>query len=287
MPWTLLWPLVYLVGRRQVFTGSERGRDAENRRAWRFLLSCVVASLVFFSLSSGKRGIYLLPAFPAAALLCGDALVRHLSGRSRLTRPLTVGAAALALLLAAVALNALLAGQAGLAIALPDDWIGTISSPLLTGFGIATLAALAGGSAAWIALARRRGPLIFFPAVAIAAVLAFELSVFLLLYPALQPIKTPRPPAVAAASITEPGDPIGLVGDRTMTGGLAYYANRRVAELSTPEEIRRFVDDGGSAIVVKTRKADRVEQVTPFEIVSRSRTGRREILVVTPKIEER
>ena len=86
-----------------------------------------------------------------------------------------------------------------------------------------------------------------------------------------------------AASITEPGDPIGLVGDRAMIGGLAYYANRRVVPLETPEDMRQFVDDGGKAIVVNTRKVDRVGEVTPFEVVSRSRTGRREMLVVTPR----
>jgi 4-amino-4-deoxy-L-arabinose transferase-like glycosyltransferase len=283
LPWTLLWPIAYLVGRRQVFSGAEGVRDPETRRAWRFLLSWVAVSLVFFSLSSGKRGLYLLPAFPAMALICADSLLRHLSGRSRLPRPLAAGAAVMALLLAAVGLEALLAGLTGFAIALPDHWLGTISSPLLTGFGGAVVAALAGGCAAWIALASNRAPVIFFPGVAIAAALAVELSVFLLLYPALQPITSPRPIALSAASITEPGDPIGLVGDRAMIGGLAYYGNRRVAPLSTPEGIRRFVDDGGKAIVVKTRKVDRVEEVTPFEIVSRSRTGRREVLVVTPR----
>jgi hypothetical protein len=219
-------------------------------------------------------------------------VVRHLSGRSQLPRSLAAGAAALALLLVAFALNALLAGLAGFAIALPDDRLGAISSPLLAGFGVAAIAALAGGCAAWIVLARRRAPVIFFPGVAIATALAVELSGFLLLYPAMEPITTPRLFALSAASITEPDDPIGLVGDRAMIGGLAYYANRRVAELSTPEEIRGFVEDGGKAIVLKTRKVGRVAEVTPFEIVSRSRTGRREILVVTPKpvapaIEER
>ena len=283
LPWTLLWPIAYLVGRRQVFTEAESVRDPETRRAWRFLLSWMAVSLVFFSLSSGKRGLYLLPAFPAVALVCADSLLRYLSGRSRLPRSLTVGAALMALLLAAVALDALLAGLGGFAIALPDRWLGVVRSPLLTGFGLAVIAALAGGCAAWIALARNRAPVIFFPGVAIAAALAVELSVFLLFYPALQPIKSPRPIALSAASITEPGDPIGLVGDRAMIGGLAYYGNRRVAPLKTPEDIRQFVDDGGKAIVVQTRKVDLVEAVTPFEVVSRSRTGRREMLVVTPK----
>jgi 4-amino-4-deoxy-L-arabinose transferase-like glycosyltransferase len=243
----------------------------------------VAVSLVFFTISSGKRGLYLLPAFPAMALICADSLVRYLSGRSRLPSSVTAGAALMALLMLGVALEAASAGTAGFAIALPDPLLAAVRSPLLASFGFAVIAALAGGCAAWIVLARNRAPVIYLPGVAIVVALAIELSVFLLLYPALEPITSPRPFATSAASITEPDDPIGLVGNRAMIGGLAYYSDRRVTPLTTPETIRRFVESGGKAIVVKTRKVDRVEEVTPFEIVSRSRTGSREVLVVTPK----
>ena len=59
--------------RRSVFVARRATRSA---RAWRFLLAWVRRTLVFFSLSSGKRGLYLLPAFPALALLLADALCR-------------------------------------------------------------------------------------------------------------------------------------------------------------------------------------------------------------------
>jgi 4-amino-4-deoxy-L-arabinose transferase-like glycosyltransferase len=283
MPWTLLWPIAYMVGRRQVFAAAEAVRDPETQRAWRFLLSWVAVSLVFFTVSSGKRGLYLLPAFPAMALICADSLVRTLSGRARLPRPLIAGAALVALLLVGVALEAVLAGLTGSGIALPDPMLAAVRSPLLASFGLTVIAALAGACAAWILLARNRTSVIYFSFVAIAAALAVELSVFLLLYPALEPISSPRPIALSAASITEPGDPIGLVGDRAMIGGLAYYADRRIAPLSTPESVRQFVDAGGKAIVVKARKVKRVEEVTSFEIASRFRTGRREVLVVVPE----
>jgi hypothetical protein len=282
MPWTLLWPIVYLVGRRQVFTAAEAIRVPETRRAWRFLLSWVAVSLVFFTISSGKRGLYLLPAHPAMALLCADSLVRYLSGRVRLPRPLTVGATLLALLLLAVATEAVLGGLTGSGIAIPDPMLDEIRSPLLASFGLAVIAALAGACAAWILLARNRASVIHFSFVAIAAALAVELSVFLLLLPALNPITSLRPIALSAASVTEPGEPIGLLTDRAMVGGLAYYANRRIVPFRAPERVQRFVDEGGKAIVVKARKVHRVEEITPFEIVSRHRTGRREVLVVVP-----
>jgi 4-amino-4-deoxy-L-arabinose transferase-like glycosyltransferase len=99
LPWTLLWPAVFVAG-RQVFRGSSapEAREPERRRAWRFLLAWVGASLVFFSLSSGKRGLYLLPTFPAMALLCADSLVRLLAGRARMPRGLATLAAVMGLL---------------------------------------------------------------------------------------------------------------------------------------------------------------------------------------------
>jgi len=282
MPWTLLWPIAYLVGRRQVFAAAEAVRVSETRRAWRFLLSWVAVSLVFFTISSGKRGLYLLPAHPGMALLCADSLVRYLSGRVQLPRPLTAGAALLALLLLGIAAEAVLGGLTGSGIAIPDPMLAAIRSPLLASFGFAIIAALAGAFAAWILLARNRASVIHFSFVAIAAALAVELSVFLLLLPALDPITSLRPIALSAASLTKPGDPIGLMTDRAMVGGLAYYADRRIVPLWTPESVRQFVDEGGKAIVVKTRKTHRVEEITPIEIASRHRTGRREVLVVVP-----
>jgi hypothetical protein len=188
----------------------------------------------------------------------------------------------MAMLMLGLALEAVLGGLANRAVLLPDSLLAAVHTPLLAAFGFAVVAALAGGCAAWIVLERNRAPVIFLPGVAIVVALAIELSVFLLLYPALEPLTSPRPIALSAASITEPGDPIGLVSDRAMIGGLVYYGERRVTPLQTPEGIRRFVEEGGKVIVAKTRKLHRVEQVTPFEVVSRSRSGRREVSVIVP-----
>ena len=63
LPWTLFLPQALVAGTRQ---DSPRSREG-----WWFALCWLVAVLGFFSLSSGKRDIYILPAFPAAALLVG------------------------------------------------------------------------------------------------------------------------------------------------------------------------------------------------------------------------
>jgi 4-amino-4-deoxy-L-arabinose transferase-like glycosyltransferase len=63
LPWTLFLPQALLAGvKRRRWRGQE---------GWWFALCWLVTVLGFFSLSTGKRDIYILPAFPAAALLVG------------------------------------------------------------------------------------------------------------------------------------------------------------------------------------------------------------------------
>jgi hypothetical protein len=104
--------------------------------------------------------------------------------------------------------------------------------------------------------------------------------VFFLLYPALDPGRSPRPIAAAAAAVTAPDEPVALVSERPMIGGLAYYGDRRVAPVRSEQSIRRFLDAGGRTFVVKARKLERVTAVTPVREVARVRAGRRAVLVV-------
>jgi 4-amino-4-deoxy-L-arabinose transferase-like glycosyltransferase len=63
LPWTLFLPHALIYGAQRAYPRSHEG--------WWFALCWLVAIVVFFSLSTGKRDIYILPAFPAAALLVG------------------------------------------------------------------------------------------------------------------------------------------------------------------------------------------------------------------------
>jgi 4-amino-4-deoxy-L-arabinose transferase-like glycosyltransferase len=83
----------------------------------RFCALWLLLPLVFFSLASTKRFVYLLPVFPAAALLIGWQLQRLQTERLRLT-DWAVRAMALVLLLPGVALTV-----AGMGLRAPSAWI--------------------------------------------------------------------------------------------------------------------------------------------------------------------
>ena len=276
LPWAFAWPVVWLVARRSVFAP---GGDDSAQRAWRFLLAGVATSLVFFSISAGKRNLYLLPVFPATALLSADALLRWLAGRTRVPRVLGGGAAVLLTLLFAIGVEAIAAGL-GRPLLVPKERLAELRMSFLLAFGCGLVGVALASLAAGLLWVRNRVPTYGFPGLVAGTVAAVELAFFGLLLPALEPMQTLRATAVAAREHTPPGQRIGLLGSDSMVGGLNYYGERRVTMLA-PEDVERFFAEGGGALVLKGNKLERLS--VPVEIVHRAHRGRRELLVVTPR----
>jgi 4-amino-4-deoxy-L-arabinose transferase-like glycosyltransferase len=67
-PWIVFLPW----GVAQAFAADEK----ERRGAARFLVTWMAAILLFFSFSTGKRGVYIIPLYPAAAILVARLLAR-------------------------------------------------------------------------------------------------------------------------------------------------------------------------------------------------------------------
>jgi 4-amino-4-deoxy-L-arabinose transferase-like glycosyltransferase len=266
LPWTLLWPLAAWFARRNVFAA---GADPARARAWRLLLGWIAVNLVFFSLSSGKRGVYLIPMYPAVALVCADALVGTLAGRRGLPRWVGVVLGVFATALAAMGAALLVIGEIQ-SVVLPPEVGASLLAIAVVGF----VAYRACASTHQGALARM--------AVAVVAVFAVQFTGYVVAYPALDPGKSPRPVASAAAAFAPPGRPIGLWKNRAFLGGLVYYGRRQVVQINTPEQLRAFAATHGGPIVVKERSLAEVEAVLPIEVKSRFREGRRALLVVVP-----
>jgi 4-amino-4-deoxy-L-arabinose transferase-like glycosyltransferase len=268
LPWILFAPAVAWAARTRIFRTDA---DAEEQRAWRLLLAWVGATLLFFSLSSGKRGLYLLPLLPATSLLLADALGRWVESARRIPPLFHVVTGAI---------GAALAG-AGAWLALRDPL--RDASVSITA-GVCVIAIVGVAVLAQLGLARARARLRVRLAVPVVAAWAVLMVVFQLVYPARDADKSPRPIAEAAASLTAPERSIGLVGDAQMAGGLVYYGGRRVDLLDNPHDVARFIAAGGRAIVVAEKKRDRVDRVMPTRVHFRAREGRRAVLVLVPDL---
>ena len=265
LPWTLLWPLALVETRRALRAAAD---DPMEARGWRLLVSWAATWFIFFTLSTGKRGLYLLPSFPALALLCGAALERWLTRRSALPQSAERAFAGLLALLAA-------GGTAILALAgrpLPPE-----PSVALPGAFGALLVAVA--FASW-ALARRLRAPTARVALAIGLVGAVELAVFTLLHPAFDPSKSARPIADSAGALLGDREHIGLYRHQAMIGGLAFYSGRQIEKLRTTADVERFVSEGGRVIAAKANMRREIEEGGDFEIVSEHRAGKRRYLVL-------
>jgi 4-amino-4-deoxy-L-arabinose transferase len=210
LPWTLLLPAgalrVWHAARGGPTAGAGTGSDSPSA-ASRFLLVWIALPLLFFSLSAGKRGLYLLPIFPALALVTAA-------------------------------------------------WAG--------GLGAA--------SESRLRPARSLARLIF-------AVGVIELSLFSLGLPLLDPEKSPRPIAEAAAAELASDERIGIYDLRPLEGGIAYYGRRRIASLQTPEELRGFAEAGGRRVIMRQRHLARWEGPPRLARIGEFRRGRRRIAV--------
>lgn len=288
LPWTLLFPAA-AIGTARTLRDPEATPEA--KRAQRFLLAWLGASFVFFSLSFGKRGLYLLPAFPALALLCAGGLERWLAGRARAPKRLAFFALAIGALFALLGALAL---QLGSGAPLPGlfktRWLGRWVGPgdladidlgLLRSFALTLFGAIVVAAVAWLALRRARSSALRFVFVPIGLAYAALFAAFAQLFPAIDPLRSVRPIAAAAAARTPAGAPIGLYDEHNLVGGLAYYASREhpIVELATPADVSAFFRAGGRVIVARERK---LEGASLGEVVARFRSGERSVVLIAP-----
>jgi 4-amino-4-deoxy-L-arabinose transferase-like glycosyltransferase len=249
LPWSVLLPAVACAG-----WSIRREPDVERRRAWRLLLAWAFVTLVFFSLSSGKRGRYLLSSYPAWALLFADSLRWWVARAQGVPRPLAAGLGILA--------AAGLAGGFGLTLGLVDATGGADASRML---GVILIALLLAGAAAWrrvAATGRDASEL----AVAVSAAGAMFCAFQLVVPPALDARGySLRTLAEAAAALADPGDAIAVFRDGAAAGGIAYYARRDVVHLEDAEQVRRFLDGGGNVVVAPASRFDALRALPALE----------------------
>jgi 4-amino-4-deoxy-L-arabinose transferase-like glycosyltransferase len=185
--------------------------------------------IVFFSVSASKRNLYILLAYPAAAILVGAAFDRFLR------RDRWAGMAA-----------------AGLAVLIGLGLVGAAFSPRVP-FGalrLVPIGVVMFAAGAWLfGRIRAEGPSRT-RLLALAALFAgFEMYAGAVLLPALDPLKTPWELAEAAQTKLGRGDRLWLY---RMNGEIhAYYAGIPGMRVDDPEELRRMAGrrgQGGMAV---------------------------------------
>jgi 4-amino-4-deoxy-L-arabinose transferase-like glycosyltransferase len=264
MPWTFLVPGALVLAWRR--------RD----RTDRFLLVTVIFIVLFFSISTEKRTLYVLPAFPAFALMTARFIATLLGwdkGPAMSRRWVTVGQSFFAGLLILLGAAAPLASDR---VEELPAWILFFLGGLVFAIGLSTL---------WAVIKKNLFAAAVTPAVGFAAVF---LLVAILVYPAFNPVKSGR---AFAAIIAEETVDSRAEGHRVMAFDLgnlpvhyAFYTNGiYTIETKDSADLARHLDQDAQVWAVANAK--RLDELPAdirdrLEIVATTRASRRDVALI-------
>jgi 4-amino-4-deoxy-L-arabinose transferase-like glycosyltransferase len=250
LPWS---PVIIVAA---VHAWRQRRRDAAT-----FLASAFVTLVLLFSAISGKLVLYLLPMFPAAALLAAGAMTRGLRG-----------------VRSAVLAGAGLTAFVGFGFAVSPHFRAEMATePLLVALGGAAMA-LPAVAAALFAVRTRA-----VHAHAVAALVASGAAFAAVTLPVgarvLEPFMSVYGVARTVADL-EPGHGSGLVYQDRYPG-LSLYADRQFAVISTPAALR-YALAKGRWVVIEEKDLRRIPPELRLPIVETKRIlhRRRVILLI-------
>jgi 4-amino-4-deoxy-L-arabinose transferase-like glycosyltransferase len=233
LPWSFFFPGV------AAFLYQQRHRRLEDRLL--YPLAWFAAVFVFFSIALGKRGVYILPLYPAVALLFGawwNAMEQGTAGGVRVARSLGFLYAVCGIL-AVAALSFFLAGRFGaVAQLLKSGNAGPVVAAIA--YSSPTIGSLAVLAAClflllWFSLTRKWGA-VFGCLTVIAVMQGFVVK--RIYQPELASERTMKPFAVRI--IERVGTKSPLLFYRAFDYGTLFYAGRHIPEYGkTPGQVER------------------------------------------------
>lgn len=272
-PWSLFLPGAIWIGWKRIFGPARDGVL--------LALSWMVVTLVFFSLSPGKRTVYILTMYPAMALLIAAALAEIESSWPRLRRFVTVPAALAALITL---------GVTGGAFALVRWWpervarplaelapMGPGLLPLLLALGVALAAVL---QLAW--LQARRGRIWSLVQSVAAGMGALSVAVTTLVLPRFDIVKSAKPMSDKLLAAAPAGEPWAIWPRLDAT--YLFHTRRHAVELAGQDDLYAFArrPERVWLLVTKDHLAKLPEPLPMREVARDPEVGEGYVLLVSP-----
>ncbi len=263
-PWSFLAPVTIWAAWRKL-RAEANGPEA---RAFRFLAIWIASTFVFFSVSGGKRTVYLLALAAPLAILAARGVLAIRADWPRHRIAFLISAALPVLLFGAV-----IAAAPRLAGELPPE---SIPDGLLRDLRLVAALPLVGGLAGLVLAARRR-PDLLIPCLATGLGLAMSLAAVRLL-PAGDAFKSARALSGDLVSWAEPDEPYAIypVPDAaflfyTQRFAVDLHGGTQVHDEGDEEALRRFVaeDDRPLWLLIERDNLEALEP--PLDLVEVSR----------------
>lgn len=258
-------PWVFFLPQAIVFAVRRRTPGTLLALAW------FATVFVFFSAVSGKRGLYLLPLFPAAALLVGRFVGQCTRGEIA-PRALDVPAVMLGVLLVVVAVALCFVRRLFKVPTYLDEPVGWA-------WLVALIAGLGGAALLLVVFVRRRS--LVFPIAALtmtAVVLAAVLAVF----PAMNANKTARFICADLLRDRRADEPVFHYLDPSRSGAYHFYTRLPIVALDDEAALVEALGPQENAYIILSRKdynALDPETVTRWRLVAARQVGHRAMRV--------
>lgn len=256
-PWSFLLPTALVVGWRRLV---REGGSAFSRQGFLFALCWMVVTVVFFSISPGKRTVYVVSMYPAMALMVGAALDRIAAGwprdRGWLTWPLGLLAGFSLLLVAAFPI-------AGRGRPEAEPLGGDRLAWMITAAFLPLL--LAAVYAWWSA---RSGKILLAAGSLASGMAVIAVAAALVLLPRFDVVKSTRGLSRVLLEKMGPGEPYGIYPRLDAT--FVFYTQRYAVELNSEKKLREFVSRPGRVwLIIPRTRLKRLRQPLPLVEVAR------------------
>jgi len=263
IPWIIFFPSALIYGL------SAKGRNKE----FVFIFFWFVVIFISFSLFKAKRELYLLPLYPAAALMVGYLLAQFPLGAEGAQRKLV--SIPLFVLIIALALTAI-----GLPIVAALKGSFYLEHPREIGL-ITALIAGGGGFLAFLAQRYRRRDLPFY--IIVATIFALSLYGAVRIFPEVNRYKSARPLSQTIVSAMKPGDQVGLY---QMEGtNLIYYTGyNQMKWLEEEKELRQFLRSPQRVLCIMRERHYKQLAKDPalsISVVATGQVGHKRLVVVS------
>ena len=264
LPWFVLFP-------GAIAYGFSR-REPERRKAFLFCFVWFTVIFIFFTLSKGKRALYILPLYPAAALLVGMLVDDFLSdahgGFSTRWILLPLKGLAMVLFVSGVALPLVIA------VKLPTY--------LLYSFPMALILVVGSSLMFYFGRFKKHEAVILLLAGIIGAGFFYTLGV---VFPLVNPYKSARQVCQEVTSRIRPGEPLGLYGELGSGPYNFYTGIVPIKEMERKEDLFRFLRAPGRVFcILKLEDFSGLQSIPDkpvVQVVYNGRVGSNEIVLIS------
>jgi len=268
-PWILFLPsaFVYVYSRKNL----------EKRREFLFLTVWFAVIFIFFSLSKGKRTLYLLPLFPAASLLVGKLLQDFISSQIDHFKKEWVFLPIYVLMGMMLVTGAIF------------PWIVSVKIPSYLNASLPLAFLLVGGGLAMFVLYRfKNHRALFLLFIGIVATGYFYST--RAIFPLVNRSKSARFISQEVTSRIQPGEKLAVYG-RVSTAPYNFYTGIvPILDLADPESLFQFLNASERVFCLMTldewRQLQKMEGRRPLHLIARHPVGGKDVVLISNRLDQ-